>query len=79
MSAPYAVCGCTEQIATEAAAQRHAKECDLMGMPANPTTCRVTVFTEGRGRNHPCGEPAVAGALCAEHYADKRANGRGNR
>lgn len=33
-AAPYCHCGCGEDIATEAAAQRHAKVCALLGYPA---------------------------------------------
>jgi hypothetical protein len=72
--AVYAVCGCTEQLASETAAQAHAAVCALMGLPAHPTTCRVNVHLD-RPRNQPtrpCGEPAVEGPLCAAHLAEKR-------
>lgn len=69
----YTTCGCTEPIASETAAQHHAATCELMGLPAHPTTCRITVnvLTRGRYMAQPCGEPAVAGALCERHLRDK--------
>jgi hypothetical protein len=79
MSAYEWTCGCTETGKSEAPAQRHAAVCQLLGSPAHPTTCRITMPSEQHGPRRACGLPAVEGALCAKHLADKRANGRGNR
>lgn len=38
------------------------------------TTCRVTVYTTtpaGRHRPIACGQPVVAGRLCAKHEGDR--------
>jgi len=74
MPKPYAwTCGCPEPGAGEAAATRHAAVCELMGMPAHPTTCRVTIGLDNPGHlpARVCGEPAVRGALCRHHLAER--------
>lgn len=43
MAEPYAHCGCGLDIATETAAQRHAKTCPLMGYPRGWNPTRVWV------------------------------------
>lgn len=70
----YATCGCTAELASEAATQAHAKVCELLGMPAHPTTCRVTIGLDNPARvpTRAGGEPAVEGALCERHLAEKR-------
>lgn len=66
-------CGCTAELASEAATQAHAKVCELLGYPAHPTTCRVTIGLDNSDHRptRPCGEPAVAGALCRRHAEDR--------
>ena len=43
MTAPYARCGCGQDIASEAAAQRHAKVCGKSGSPRGWRPERVWV------------------------------------
>lgn len=55
---------------TTAAAERHIADTGHATGPA--TTCWITVWrNQPNARPRPCGQPAVEGALCARHAADR--------
>jgi len=67
------VCGCTAVLDSEDAVQSHVKVCELLGYPAHPTTCRGTIGLDNPGHlpARVCGEPAIKGAPCERHLAER--------